>query len=80
MVSFRCYLAVEINHFSFLKIEICYIIEIGKKIEKKNLDLSLIGLKSFFGLEFRYSFHKINLPSCQIFYFKWPISITLVKV
>jgi len=35
MVSFRCYLAVEINLFSFLQIEICYIIEIGKKIEKK---------------------------------------------
>ena len=55
MVSFRCYLAVEINLFLFFN-EICYIIEIGKK--------------SFFGLEFRYSFHKINLPSCQIFYFK----------
>ena len=34
MVSFRCYLAVEINLFLFFN-EICYIIEMGKKIEKK---------------------------------------------
>ena len=43
----------------------------GKKIEKKEprpiFDRAQIF---FFGLEFRYSFHKINLPSCQIFYFK----------
>jgi len=46
MVSLRCYLAVEINHYSFLQIEICYIIEIGKKIEKKNLDLLCSGIFS----------------------------------